>query len=45
MQAKKAAPFPDDVAGRIATMKASHALLPRPTAAGRRIAMPGTVPN
>jgi len=44
MEAKKAAPFPDDVAGWLAVMKASHALLPRPAAAGRRIAMPGALP-
>jgi acyl-CoA thioester hydrolase len=43
MEAKKAAPFPDDVAGSLAAMKASHALLPRPAAAGRRIAMRASV--
>lgn len=40
MAAKKTAPFPADIAGRIAKMQASHAMLPRPEAAGRRIAMP-----
>ena len=40
MDAKKTAPFPDDVERRLAKMKASHARLPRPEAAGRRIAMP-----
>jgi len=40
METKKTAPFPDDVAALIAGMKASHAMLPRPEAAGRRIAMP-----
>ncbi len=40
MRAKKTAPFPDDVAALIAGMKASHAMLPRPEAVGRRIAMP-----
>jgi acyl-CoA thioester hydrolase len=44
MEAKKVAPFPDDVAGSLAAMKASHALLPRPGAAGRRIAMRASVP-
>ena len=38
--ARKTAPFPDDVAALIDAMKASHAMLPRPEAAGRRIAMP-----
>jgi acyl-CoA thioester hydrolase len=41
MAAGKTAPFPDDVARGLARMKASHANLPRPEAAGRRIAMPG----
>src|SRR5215470_2055774 len=41
MTAGKTAPFPDDVARGLARMKASHANLPRPEAAGRRIAMPG----
>jgi acyl-CoA thioester hydrolase len=45
MQAKRAAPLPDDVAGVLAAMKASHALLPWPTDAGRRIAMPASVAN
>jgi acyl-CoA thioester hydrolase len=36
----KSAPFPADALRRIAKMKASHALLPRPEMAGRRIAMP-----
>jgi acyl-CoA thioester hydrolase len=40
MRAKKTAPFPPDVAARIAKMQASHAMLPRPEAAGRRIGMP-----
>ena len=44
MEVKKVSPFPDDVAGSLAAMKASHALLPRPTAAGRRIAMRASVP-
>jgi acyl-CoA thioester hydrolase len=39
MQTKKTAPFPDDVAARLAKMQASHARLPRPEAAGRRIEM------
>src|SRR2546430_10595736 len=40
MAAGKTASFPDDVARGLARMKASHAHLPRPEAAGRRIAMP-----
>ena len=40
MTAGKTTPFPDDVARGLARMKASHANLPRPEAAGRRIAMP-----
>jgi acyl-CoA thioester hydrolase len=40
MDAKKVAPLPDDVARRLANMKAAHARLPRPEAAGRGIAMP-----
>jgi acyl-CoA thioester hydrolase len=40
MNAKKTAPFPPAVARRLAQMKASHRQLPRPEAAGRRIAMP-----
>jgi acyl-CoA thioester hydrolase len=40
MDARKAVPFPDDISARLAQMKASHAMLPRPEAAGRRIAMP-----
>jgi len=43
MQAKKVAPFPDDVARKLAAMKASHARLPRPADAGRRIFMPAPV--
>jgi len=41
MAAKKTAPFPPAVSKRLAQMKASHGQLPRPEAAGRRIAMPG----
>jgi acyl-CoA thioester hydrolase len=41
MAAGKTAPFPADVVGCLARMQASHAHLPRPEAAGRRIAMPG----
>jgi acyl-CoA thioester hydrolase len=40
MGARKATPFPAEVTRRLAQMKASHARLPRPEAAGRRIAMP-----
>ena len=41
MAAKKTAPFPPEVTRRLAQMKASHGQLPRPEAAGRRVAMPG----
>jgi acyl-CoA thioester hydrolase len=37
---RKTVPFPADIAARIEQMQASHAMLPRPEAAGRRIAMP-----
>ena len=40
MQAKKTAAFPPEVAAGLARMKAAHAKLPVPEAAGRRIAMP-----
>jgi len=40
MTSKKTAAFPREVLARLADMKASHALLPVPEAAGRRIAMP-----
>src|ERR1700676_2925636 len=39
MTAKKTAAFPREVTARLADMKASHALLPVPEVAGRRIAM------
>ncbi len=39
MAAKKAAAFPPEVTARLARMKSAHAGLPRPAAAGRRIAM------
>jgi len=41
MAAKKVAPLPADVSRRLARMKAAHAMLPRPEAVGRAIAMPG----
>ena len=41
MAAKKTAPFPPELAKRLAQMQAAHAQLPRPEAAGRKIAMPG----
>jgi acyl-CoA thioester hydrolase len=41
MAARKTAPFPQNIAARLAAMKAAHAALPAPEAAGRRIAMPG----
>jgi acyl-CoA thioester hydrolase len=40
MDSKKTAAFAAPVAARLARMAASHAMLPRPEAAGRRIAMP-----
>jgi acyl-CoA thioester hydrolase len=40
MAARKTAEFPAQVTRRLAQMKASHARLPRPEAAGRRIVMP-----
>jgi acyl-CoA thioester hydrolase len=39
IEARKSAPFPDDVARRLARMKAAHAMLPLPEAAGRRVSM------
>ena len=41
MTAKKVAPFPETVMRTLGRMKAAHARLPRPEAAGRSIAMPG----
>ncbi len=38
---KKTAPFAPDVVAVLDRMKASHALLPRPEAAGRRVGIPG----
>ncbi len=43
MTAKKTAPFPPDIAGRLSEIRKSHACLPPPEAAGRRIAMLGKV--
>ena len=40
MTAKKTAPFPSEIAKRLTQMKNAHAMLPRPEAAGRKIAMP-----
>jgi acyl-CoA thioester hydrolase len=40
MTTKKVAPFPEKALAALARMKAAHARLPRPEAAGRRIAMP-----
>jgi acyl-CoA thioester hydrolase len=40
MNAKKVAPFPPSVTQRLVQMKAAHAQLPVPEAAGRRVAMP-----
>jgi acyl-CoA thioester hydrolase len=41
MTSKTTAAFPDEITARLAEMKASHALLPVPEAAGRRIGMAG----
>jgi len=41
MTTKKVAPFPASIMRTLARMMAAHAQLPRPEAAGRRIAMPG----
>src|SRR5262249_24426908 len=40
MTNRKTAPFAPEAAKRLAAMKASHSRLPRPEAAGRRVAMP-----
>ncbi|CAL8972090.1 L-carnitine dehydrogenase [Rhodoplanes serenus] len=40
MEAGRTAPAPPPIATRLAEMKAAHSRLPRPEAAGRRIAMP-----
>jgi acyl-CoA thioester hydrolase len=42
MTAHKSVPFPEDVSSGLARMRAAHARLPRPQAAGRHIAMPGS---
>ena len=41
MATKKVVAFPETVLRSLAAMKAAHSKLPRPEAAGRRIAMPG----
>jgi acyl-CoA thioester hydrolase len=40
MTAGRAAAFPSHIAAGLAKMKAAHAELPVPEAAGRRVAMP-----
>lgn len=40
MDARKTAPFDQDICKRLTQLKNSHARLPRPEAAGRRIEMP-----
>lgn len=40
MRKKKVAPFAADILSALAAMQAAHGLLPKPEAAGRRIAMP-----
>ncbi|HEY4404488.1 MAG TPA: thioesterase family protein [Xanthobacteraceae bacterium] len=44
MGAGKTSAFPSDIAAALARMKAAHAKLPVPEAAGRSIAMPGRRP-
>jgi acyl-CoA thioester hydrolase len=41
LSTRRVAPFPDEVRQRVASAAASHARLPRPDWAGRRVAMPG----
>jgi acyl-CoA thioester hydrolase len=41
MATKKVAAFPPEIMTRLETAMAGHARLPRPEAAGRKIAMPG----
>src|SRR5438477_12623648 len=41
MTARRTVPFPDSVAAALGRMQSAHSRLPRPPAAGRRIAMPG----
>jgi len=40
MKTRKVSPFPDDIAGNLAVMKAAHARLARPQALGRIIGIP-----
>jgi acyl-CoA thioester hydrolase len=40
MTAKKVTPFPESVVRKLERMQTAHAVLPRPEAAGRSIAMP-----
>jgi acyl-CoA thioester hydrolase len=40
MDTTKTAAFAPEIVGRLARMKSAHGMLPRPEAAGRRIAMP-----
>jgi len=40
MAARKVASFPSDILGQLCEIKKSHGRLPRPEAAGKRIAMP-----
>ena len=44
MERRKVAPFPPDIAAKVAAMAAAHAAIPRPLAAGRCIAMPISSP-
>jgi acyl-CoA thioester hydrolase len=40
LEAKKTSPFPEEIANRLAQLKAAHAKLPPPEGVGRRIIMP-----
>jgi acyl-CoA thioesterase FadM len=41
LAAGRATPFPAELAGRLAQIRAAHAVLPRPGYAGRSIQLPG----
>jgi acyl-CoA thioester hydrolase len=45
MTTKKTAAFPSAIAARLARMRAAHVALPIPDSAGRKIAMPGNMPE
>jgi len=45
MEQRRVAPFPSDIAARVAVMAAAHATIARPLEAGRRIMMPASPPS